>query len=71
MTSHGHCRSGEEEDAMSLRCEPGTGDEAPDFCLEAATLSNGKREKKKVCLHDYRGKQPVVLEFFGAAFTPT
>ncbi len=46
------------------------GDEAPDFCLEAVVVENGKRQKKRICLHDYRGKQAVILTFYGAAFTP-
>jgi peroxiredoxin len=39
------------------------GDEAPDFTL---TIS-GTRDK--VTLSDFRGKSPVVLAFFPAAFT--
>lgn len=46
------------------------GDEAPDFCLPVTDASAGKVGKKTVCLHDYRGKQPVILEFYMAAFTP-
>jgi peroxiredoxin len=38
------------------------GDTAPDFTLPA---TNGKPVK----LSDYRGKNPVVLAFFPAAFT--
>jgi peroxiredoxin len=47
------------------------GDEAPDFCLPAATVSDGNRIKQRICLSDFLGRQPVVAEFFGAAFTPT
>jgi peroxiredoxin len=46
------------------------GQEAPDFCLPATQLVNGEQEKREVCLRDFRGKQPVVLTFYGAAFTP-
>ena len=38
------------------------GDEAPDFSLPD---TNGKQVK----LSDFRGKKPVVLAFFPAAFT--
>jgi len=39
-----------------------TGDPAPDFTLPSTS-------GKPVTLSDYRGKQPVVLAFFPAAFT--
>ena len=47
------------------------GDEAPDFCVMATHAEDGKPGKRMVCLRDFRGKQPVILEFYGAAFTPT
>ena len=46
------------------------GQEAPDFCLPATQLTGGEQEKREVCLRDFRGRQPVVLTFYGAAFTP-
>ncbi|MGI5835461.1 MAG: redoxin domain-containing protein [Chloroflexota bacterium] len=46
------------------------GDEAPDFCLTATQLVNGKQRKRQLCLHDFRGKQAVIITFYGAAFTP-
>jgi peroxiredoxin Q/BCP len=39
------------------------GDEAPDFTLPDASTD------KPVKLSDFRGKKPVVLAFFPAAFT--
>ncbi len=47
------------------------GDEAPNFCLQAAYPGGAGPEKRSFCLRDFRGKKPVVIEFFGAAFTPT
>jgi peroxiredoxin len=41
------------------------GDMAPDFTLHGASASENKEYK----LSDYRGKKPVVLAFFPAAFT--
>ena len=41
------------------------GDTAPDFTLKGATASETKDYK----LSDFRGKKPVVLAFFPAAFT--
>jgi peroxiredoxin len=38
------------------------GDQAPDFTLGSSTGA-------KVTLADYKGKNPVVLAFFPAAFT--
>ena len=49
--------------------ELNVGDEAPDFCLPVTEAVDGKQQKKTICLHDFRGKQPVILEFYGAAFT--
>ncbi len=46
------------------------GDEAPDFCLPATQVVAGRQEKGEVCLHDFLGKQPVIITFYGAAFTP-
>ena len=46
------------------------GEEAPDFCLPVTQRFNGNQEKREVCLHDFRGRQPVILSFYGAAFTP-
>ncbi len=46
------------------------GDEAPDFCLPATALVQGTRQKTEVCLHDFKGKSPVIITFYGAAFTP-
>jgi peroxiredoxin len=39
------------------------GDTAPDFTLEATT-------KEKISLSDYRGKQNIVVAFYGMDFTP-
>ncbi len=41
------------------------GDMAPDFTLRGASATENKEYK----LSDYRGKKPVVLAFFPAAFT--
>ena len=41
------------------------GDMAPDFTLRGATATENKEYK----LSDFRGKKPVVLAFFPAAFT--
>ena len=49
--------------------ELNVGDEAPDFCLPVTEAVDGKQQKKTICLHDFRGNQPVILEFYGAAFT--
>ncbi len=46
------------------------GDAAPDFCLPVSRPIDGKQEKTQLCLRDFRGKQPVVLTFYQAAFTP-
>lgn len=46
------------------------GAEAPDFCLPSTQRADGEQEKREVCLHDFRGRQPVILTFYGAAFTP-
>ncbi len=60
----------EERNVSRPTHELGVGDEAPDFCLPVSHPSNGKQEKARVCLHDFRGKQPVILTFYQAAFTP-
>jgi peroxiredoxin len=41
------------------------GDTAPDFTLRGASATENKEYK----LSDFRGKKPVVLAFFPAAFT--
>jgi peroxiredoxin len=41
------------------------GDTAPDFTLHGASATENKEYK----LSDFRGKKPVVLAFFPAAFT--
>ncbi len=55
---------------MQQSGELSVGDVAPDFCLRVAQLVGGKPRKREICLHDYMGKQPVILTFYGAAFTP-
>lgn len=50
--------------------ELNVGDEAPGFCLTMTERVNGKQQKRQVCLHDFRGKNPVIIEFYMAAFTP-
>ena len=39
------------------------GQEAPDFSLAATTGG-------KISLSQYRGKQPVLIEFYGADYSP-
>lgn len=46
------------------------GDEATDFCVNAILPAGGTQHREIVCLHDFRDKQPVILTFYGAAFTP-
>ncbi len=46
------------------------GDQAADFCVTAVRNIGESQERREVCLHDFRGKQPVILTFYGAAFTP-
>lgn len=46
------------------------GDDAPDFCLPVTRAADGHQVKTTVCLHEYRGRQPVILTFYQAAFTP-
>lgn len=46
------------------------GDEAPDFCLAATRPAGGRQQKTVVCLRDYRSQKPVIITFYGAAFTP-
>jgi peroxiredoxin len=46
------------------------GDEAPDFCIPMTRSVDGQQGKSQVCLHDFRGKKAVILEFYGSAFTP-
>jgi peroxiredoxin len=41
------------------------GDQAPDFTIAANMNTSGK----PITLSDFRGKKPVVLAFFPAAFT--
>lgn len=55
---------------MRLTHELDVGDRAPDFCLTVTESTNGSQQKKSVCLHDFRGQKPIILEFFMAAFTP-
>lgn len=43
--------------------EPKVGDRAPDFTLPATTGGN-------ISLSQFRGKQIVLLEFYGADFSP-
>lgn len=50
--------------------ELNVGDEEPDFCMPVTRSVDGRQEKAEVCLHDYRGKQSVILTFYMAAFTP-
>ena len=48
------------------------GDEAPEFDLPATGATAGRGEPAgRVRLTDFRGKKPVVLAFYPAAFTPT
>lgn len=47
------------------------GEPMPDFTLPyLETAEGGRPQTKQVKLSDYRGKQPVVLAFFPAAFSP-
>lgn len=49
------------------------GEPMPDFTLaylEPAAEAGGRPQNKQVKLSDYKGKQPVVLAFFPAAFSP-
>jgi hypothetical protein len=49
------------------------GDPMPDFTLpylEPPAEAGGRPQMKQVRLSDYKGKQPVVLAFFPAAFSP-
>jgi peroxiredoxin len=55
---------------MQMVSQLRVGDEAPDFCLRATQSIDGRQEKREICLREYRGQQPVILTFYGAAFTP-
>lgn len=55
---------------MRLTHELQVGDEAPDFCVPVTRAVDGRQQKTRFCLHDYRGKKPVIIEFYMAAFTP-
>jgi hypothetical protein len=48
------------------------GDAAPDFTLPylAAGRDPSRPERKQIALSSFKGKQPVVLAFFPAAFSP-
>ena len=47
------------------------GDAMPDFTLPYLAMNaEGRPEPKQVKLSDFKGKQPVVLAFFPAAFSP-
>jgi hypothetical protein len=47
------------------------GDAMPDFTLPYLELNaDGRPQPKQVKLSDFKGKQPVVLAFFPAAFSP-
>jgi hypothetical protein len=47
------------------------GDVMPDFALSYLEVNaEGRPQPKQVKLSDYKGKQPVVLAFFPAAFSP-
>jgi hypothetical protein len=77
VTSGKHWRSAMKMLAIAAACAgmlaaqtPGktqlkVGDMAPDFTLRGASGSENKEYK----LSDFRGKKPVVLAFFPAAFT--
>ncbi len=62
---------GERGQAAMLSTRPlEVGDEATDFCVNAILPAGGTQHREIVCLHDFRDKQPVILTFYGAAFTP-
>ena len=49
------------------------GEPMPDFTLpylEPASEPGGRPQTRQVKLSDFKGKQPVVLAFFPAAFSP-
>ena len=48
---------------QTLRAMPRIGDKAPDFTLPSTT-------GKKISLNQFRGKKLVLLEFYGADFSP-
>ncbi len=47
------------------------GQQAPDFTLHyLARTPDGKYEQKTVSLDQFKGRNPVILAFFPAAFSP-